>query len=159
MSFSAGQKLTASILNASLGQQVVGGQWRITNSASTSGTTEMAWATTPTLALAASSTYEVFAEMYVLNSAAAADLYIGRIRDTNVSGTQRAGIDIYPTTTFGQGPYAAAIMTYTFTTTTAGNYTFCGTIQRFSGAETAQINAGSKLFVRLMGSSTVMGTV
>lgn len=158
MPFFAGQEATAAALNAATGMQAVGGLWRITNSPSTSGTTEMVWATTPTLALAANETYEVIGEMYVLNSAAAADLYIGRIRDTNVSGTQRAGIDIYPTTTFGQGPYAAAIMTYTFTTSVAGNYVFCGTIQRSSGAETAQVNAGSKLYVVLKGSSTVFAT-
>jgi hypothetical protein len=154
--FSAGQKLTASTLNASLGQQVVGGLWRITTSASTSGTTEMVWATTPSLSLAANSTYEVFSEVYVLNSAAAGDLYILRIRDTNVSGTQRAGIDAQMSSG-GQGPYDFDF-SYTFTTTTAGSFTFCSTIQRFSGTSTAQATAGSKLYVRLVGSNTILTT-
>lgn len=158
MAFTAGQTATAAALNNASGVQTAGGIWRVTNSASTSGTTELAWGTTPTLALAASSTYEVVADIYLLNSGSAVDLYIVRIRDTNVSGTIRQAIDAYPTTTSGPGPYPVRC-SYTFTTSTAGNFVFCGTVQRSAGAETAQIVAGSKLEVILKGSSTVYSTV
>jgi len=157
MGFFAGQTVTAAALNGASGVQTAGGLLRVTNSASTVGTTELAWATTPSLTLAASSTYEVVAEVYLLNSASAVDLYIVRIRDTNVSGTIRQAIDAYPTTTAGTGPYPVRC-TYTFTTSPAGNFVFCGTILRSSGAETAQVVASSKLEVILKGSSTVYAT-
>lgn len=158
MTFTAGQTATAAALNGASGVQTAGGIWRVTNSASTSGTTEMVWGTTPTLALAASSTYEAIADVYLLNSGSAVDLYIVRIRDTNVAGTIRQAIDAYPTTTSGTGPYPVRCV-YTFTTSTAGNFVFAGTIQRASGAETAQVVASSKLEVVLKGSSSVYSTV
>ena len=157
MAFNAGQKLTASALDASLGVQTVGGLLRVTNSASTSGTTELAWATTPSYSLAANTTYTVEAELYILNSAGAVDLYVVRLRDTNVSGTIRAAYDAYPTTTVGAGPYPV-LYSYTFTTTTAISYSACGTIFRFSGTDSAQAAAGSKITISSIGASGVLPT-
>lgn len=158
MSFASGQNATAASLNAASGVQTAGGILRVTNSASTSGTTELAWATTGSLALAANTLYEVEAECYLLNSGSAVDLYILRIRDTNVSGTIRQAIDAYPTTTSGTGPYPVRC-TYTFATSSAVNYVACATIVRASGAETCQVVAGSKLVVTALGPSTVLATV
>lgn len=158
MAFSAGQKLTASNLNASLGVQTVGGQLRVTQSANTSSTTEMAWATTPALNLAANTTFSVEAELFMVNSAGAADVYIARIRDTNVSGTIRQAIDTPTLITTGAGPFSF-YYSYTFTTTTAvSGYIACATLVRFSGSDSAAAAAGSSLIVKAIGSNTVLST-
>lgn len=156
MSFSAGQRLTASVLNASLGVQTAGGLWRVTNAAATSGTTELAFATTPTLALAASSTYEVWADLIYVGSVTS-DQFIVRIRDTNVAGTVRVALDLPVIVSSSLGPWPASY-SYTFTTSVAANFTFAATVQRFSGTGTLTAASGSKCQVRLLGSSSVFAT-
>jgi hypothetical protein len=156
MAFFAGQTATAAALNNASGVQVGGGLWRITNAAATSGGTELAWATTPTLALAASTTYDVIAD-FVYTGSVALDQFFFRIRDTNVAGTQRA-ITVPPAIVqAGGGPYPYRF-SYRFTTSTAGNFTFCATAARTGGTGTFTALAGSLLEVVAKGSSSVYAT-
>lgn len=157
MSFSAGQKLTASQLNAALGVQTVGGLVRVTTSSFTSGTTELAWATTPSYTLPANSEITVEAELYLVLAAAGVDQFVCRIRDTNVSGTIRAAIAPYPTSASGSGPYPI-VYSYTFTTTTSISYSACGTILLSSGTGQGQAAIGSKITISTIGASGVLST-
>lgn len=156
MAFFAGQTATAAALNNASGVQTAGGLWRITNAAATSGTTESAWATTPSLALAASSTYEVIADLYYTGSVAT-DLFFFRLRDTNAAGTLRNGIVLPVIASSGGGPYASRL-TYTFTTSVAANFVFAATLVRSTGTGTAQALVPSRIEVVLKGSSTVYST-
>jgi hypothetical protein len=157
MSFSSGQKLTASQLNAALGVQTVGGLQRITTSSFTSGATELAWATTPSYTLAANTTFIVEAELYLVLNTAGVDQFVARIRDTNVSGTIRAAIAPYATSASGSGPYPI-LYSYTFTTTTSISYSACGTIFLSSGSNQGQAAIGSKITIQAIGASGVLST-
>jgi hypothetical protein len=157
MAFFAGQEATAAALNGASGVQTAGGIVRVTNATATSGTVESAWATTGTLALAASTTYEVTAKLYYGGSVSG-DGFFFRLRLTNVAGTQLQVIVLPLIATSGGGPYEAEIV-YTFTTSVAVNDIFCATLVRNSGTGTAQALAGSKISVRSEGGSSVYSTV
>ncbi len=156
MAFFAGQTATAAALNNSSGVQTAGGLWRVTNAGATSGTTELAWATTPSLALAASSTYDVIMDLYYTGSVAT-DLFFFRIRDTNTAGTQRAIVVPPNIASAGGGPYFSRLL-YRFTTSVAANFVFAATMARNSGTGTCQALTGSQIEVVLKGSSTVYAT-
>jgi hypothetical protein len=156
MSFFAGQTATAAALNNASGVQEAGGLWRVTNAAATSGTTELAFATTGSLALAASSTYDAIVDLYYTGSVAN-DQFFFRIRDTNTAGTQRAIVVPPVIATASGGPYFARLI-YTFTTSTAANFVFAATMARNAGTGTCQALAGSRIKVELAGSSTVYAT-
>lgn len=156
MAFFAGQTTTAAALNNASGVQTAGGLWRITNAAATSAAVELAWGTTPSLALAASSTYDVVVELYYTGSVAG-DQFFFRVRDTNTAGTQRAIIVPPVIVQASGGPYFARFI-YTFTTSVAANFVFAGTMVRSTGTGTCQALAGSRIKVELAGSSTVYAT-
>lgn len=156
MAFNAGQKLTASLLNASLGVSVAGGQERVTTSGAI-GATETAWATTTSMTLAANSTYEVMVDA-TYGGSTSGDIFFMRIRDTNVSGTSRNVIVLPAIVGAGGGPYQV-MFSYTFTTSVSASYQFCATAIRNSGSGTMTVSPSSKIVVKLFGSNTVLSTV
>jgi hypothetical protein len=151
MTVNAGQKVTASLVNSLAGMACAGGQVRVTNASATSGTTEVVWATTPSLSLAASTWYEVVVKCYWIGSVSS-DQYSVRVRDTNVTGTIRNGVVAPPSQ--GGGPYPTEVV-YTFETGSAANYTFCATVVRSSGTGTATVQAQSRILVNQIGPATL----
>lgn len=136
---------------------LIGGIERITADASTSGTTEKIWATTPTLALDAASTYEVEAGMKY-SSTVAADDYVMRIREDNISGAIRIAFATTKVSSASTG-YWLTFKAFFKTTGAVGAKQFVGTIQRLSGTGTCPTDANSYLVVRRVGTSTVLATV
>ena len=161
MAVAAGQKVTASLVNSLQGVSVVGGLVRITNAGSTSGSTELAWATTPTLSLAASTQYVIEVEVQWLEEAANLNTYVFRLRQTNISGSILGGAICQPEPASGGapgGPWTHRFQ-YPFNTGVAVNQAYCGTVQRITTTTgSCQVAVPSSIIVKAVGPAGILST-
>lgn len=154
MAFTAGQKLTATALNAA--NQVVGGIRRTTNSTATSGTTELVVMTSPSLSLQASGLFCVEA-VFNWSPSTTSGRVLFKIRSTNVSGTilvqsiSHEITDVVPYTTYLKAYYA--------TTSAEASKVFVATAQRFAGSPNITVEATSSLVITQTGEDTRLSTV
>ena len=122
--WAAGMKLTGARMNAAPGRFPVGGDLRSTT-VTTSGTTELAVATTDVLALDASSMYAITFYAQATTSSSIVERWLQRIRKTNVTGTQLAVQVVAPATYAGEP--IGAVQSWWYPTTVAENTAFCAT--------------------------------
>lgn len=154
MPFTAGQRLTASQLNAA--NQVVGGIRRTTNASATSGTTELTVMTTPALALQASGLFYVHANVS-WDASTAGDRFIFRIRQDSGAGTIMLQ-PVQPDTAQAL-PYFSDFGAYFTTTTALPSKVFVATAQRLAGTGTCTVTSNSSLVVYQLGADTLLSTV
>jgi hypothetical protein len=153
--FVTGQSPTSAKMNE-VTEMLAGGTLRgLTDAAATSGTTELAIATTGVVSLRASTTYQIRAKYYWTNTVAN-DVFFFRIRQTNTSGTILNGIVGQPG--LGGGPYATEV-TYTFETSVANTAVYLADIVRGSGTGTATVRIPSHIQVVRIGPSGVFTIV
>lgn len=119
-------------------EQMLSAQMR-TTSTTTSGATELQVLTTGAVALEASTTYLVSLSLN-FNTTVNNDLFGGKIRDNNTSGTTRA--TAAASFAFNATPIQINC-TSLYTTTTAETHTFVGTLVRAAGTGTATLNVSS----------------
>jgi hypothetical protein len=111
-------------------ENFISGQLRVTNAAAVS-TAETAVVTTPSVGLAANTTYRVTGYLQYTASVTG-DVFIMRLRDNSVSGAQRTALDLPAIASSTLGPWPS-FFSFVFTTTLAITYAACATLIRFSG--------------------------
>lgn len=152
--FAAGEKATADKLNTNI-KTLLRGVVRSGDSASTSGTTLLTWATTFAVNLPASSVIRVELQVRWFNNTDN-DQFGFRIYDTSTAG---AMLSDTVEKGYGGGPYNA-FCSHTYTTGSAVvGQVFAATIHRVAGTGTALVKANSVIRVLREGDAGVYTAV
>lgn len=150
--FTAGEELTADMLDA-LERPVVRFR-RSTDLTGIDDSPEVEWGIVTLSAPRPNSEYEVRAGLK-WGGGSAGSIWIGRIRETSLAGTDRSGIVVE---SLGGSPYWAH-WSYAFSTGGSPSaVTFLGTLIRSSGSSTASAQINSFLRIHLVGTTTEMTT-
>lgn len=137
-------------------EMTVGGITRVNDDSDTSGFTERAVITTPTISLEASSLYVIGLEIYFLVGTSG-DKFDVQLRETSVAGTSLQTIN--GTVTSANNVNQEAIINYPVITTTAVNKVYVGTLVRNAGGGVAHAKIGTHLRVKRLGHSSLLATV
>ncbi len=134
---------------------LIGGQYRGSDTAAIN-TTETQFVSSGTIALLASSLYQV--DLFVgYNTTVADDRMFWKIRDTNTSGTIRAQA-ITKINTAGLPFYTMISLLYK-TTSAEASRSFIGSVVRDAGTGNVVVQAASSLVVKYLGPSSLVTTI